>query len=307
MPTSTLESNPKEAQKDPPSPSLGLLKRSPPVPVEVTPKKKTKDQHEMTEYFGKVLNAKTVLRDFKEVTHAKNYMTKDPVNVSLCCIGYGVWYAIYLNGFDETKEAPYQQIKPVLTALGITDKSRQRDAREYAFALQSRILCAAPRRKSKDVDEPILKTQQKSGRMGEPECVFMCTMHDTTNDSKLAILNLVVNFLQARGVPAEISHHCDRTNPKKQSLDHFITDNSIIRLVKHQWGGRVDTRFYTAYPDSRHALFSEPYPKAAHIALGYPHIKKEVVSCPTTVLTDPIDLCDSTDEEIDDFADKHPI
>lgn len=61
----------------------------------------------------------------------------------------------------------------------------------------------------------------------------------------------------------------DQTDPKIQSLDHYLRDEDIIRLIERFWKGKVDKTFYGNCAEVRDAFFSEPYSEAAQ-ALGYP-------------------------------------
>ena len=80
----------------------------------------------------------------------------------------------------------------------------------------------------------------------------------------------------------------NQTNTQVQSLDHYLTDETIIHLIRNYWKGISDQTFYENCPEVRDAFFSPPYPSIAHTELGYPFIKQEPgVAQPQTPLTQP--------------------
>jgi len=64
----------------------------------------------------------------------------------------------------------------------------------------------------------------------------------------------------------------DRTDVTRQSLDNYITDDSIVQLVQHTFRHK-EKSFYRSFPEARDAVFVPPYPPMACRELGYPETK----------------------------------
>lgn len=63
----------------------------------------------------------------------------------------------------------------------------------------------------------------------------------------------------------------EETDELRQSLDEFVTDDSIIRFLQKIWKRTVDKDFYATNPRVvNEAFFSVPYPRVARDNLGYP-------------------------------------
>jgi len=75
-------------------------------------------------------------------------------------------------------------------------------------------------------------------------------------------------------VDVSIKYPFDETDKYKQALDRYITDRSIIELLKLTWPSEVNQNFYVNHSSvARHSFFSQPYPKIAVQELGYPICK----------------------------------
>lgn len=105
-------------------------------------------------------------------------------------------------------------------------------------------------------------------------------------------------FLQRNGIDAEARQGgMDCTDENAQSLDHYLLDVDIIRIIKRYWKGTVDKKFYELCPEICDAFFSQPYPLLAHTELGYPlaGIKTEVKEETSGKDPDCVDMTQDSD------------
>ena len=73
------------------------------------------------------------------------------------------------------------------------------------------------------------------------------------------------------GIDCEVSRIYDTTDHDCQALDHYITDEAIIHLLRICWKRAVNNQFYFTETNAvTRAFFSEPYPPVATAILGYP-------------------------------------
>lgn len=78
-------------------------------------------------------------------------------------------------------------------------------------------------------------------------------------------------YLTREDTPTRVKISFDETDAKNQSLDHYLTDETVIRLLQKTWNKPVNHKFYdTSTAKVRDAFFSRPYPEIASKMLGYP-------------------------------------
>ena len=80
---------------------------------------------------------------------------------------------------------------------------------------------------------------------------------------------------------------------QKQSLDHYLRDQDIVRVIRRFWKGKVDKSFYTNCPEVTDAFWSAPFPVASE-QLGYPVVKSEF-----KVGKDVVDMTQGSEPEND--------
>ena len=77
--------------------------------------------------------------------------------------------------------------------------------------------------------------------------------------------------------PAVVDEHYDLTDDGKQSLDHYLTDDTIVGLLERTWRGSLSKDFYkvleSKIPVVKDPIFSRPYPFVASYMLGYPRVR----------------------------------
>lgn len=83
--------------------------------------------------------------------------------------------------------------------------------------------------------------------------------------------NKLLKFLSQNGSPTRVKAPFDETDSVNQSLDHYLTDETVIRVLRETWKKPVNDEFYGSTASIlRDAFFSRPYPKIASNVLGYP-------------------------------------
>jgi hypothetical protein len=68
----------------------------------------------------------------------------------------------------------------------------------------------------------------------------------------------------------EVASDFDGTEPQRQSLDEYLMDDSINRIMEHVLRFKPNNDFHDKYPSLAQSMFSEPYPIMARQMLGYP-------------------------------------
>ena len=166
------------------------------------------------------------------------------------------------------------------------------DAREQRFIDATGIWAVVPRRKSKQHNEPIYKTDQKTG--GQFKESYFLTSMDNKDPSITRTVLQAMQQVRSKFVASyvlcpyliqipkcingntqkkvEIKEDFDETDHNgPQSLDHYILDEAIVSLLQKVWHSYPDKTFYNKQkPIVRDAFFSEPYPEIANFFFGYP-------------------------------------
>ena len=94
--------------------------------------------------------------------------------------------------------------------------------------------------------------------------IFVCLSSTILNSP-------VVQFFVSKGIDVGIPYPYDKTSEKKQSLDNYILDDSVVKIIRMIWKTPVNNTFYKESPTIvRYAFFSHPYPAIATKELGYP-------------------------------------
>lgn len=133
----------------------------------------------------------------------------------------------------------------------------------YTPMLELCFITTIPNKSSankKNIAETVAKVRHISGSID-----FILLQHPHS-----FFLQFLTNFHK----PAEVDEHYDLTDHGKQSLDHYLTDATIIRLLESTWRGPVSSDFYkemgSKIRNIQDPIFSRPYPLVASHMLGYP-------------------------------------
>lgn len=85
-----------------------------------------------------------------------------------------------------------------------------------------------------------------------------------------------LQFLQNNNAPTEPKVPYDETDINHQAMDHYVTDESIVRFLHEMWHKPVNTTFFANNKRIHNEVFfSNPYPDIAKQVLGYPSVNKE--------------------------------